>query len=140
VNKVLELSPGSIRTYLGNVSEYLAKKKSERKPERKPEQQAAAAEPPEERKKNRQEEQEKKKAAAKETRTLKRAVEQAEAEIQRLEARKAEIEKILAEPEFYKRGSDVSAITDEYALLRKKIEEAYRIWNRATERLASVIS
>ncbi len=132
VNKVLELSPGSVKTYLGNVSEYLAKKKTERKAL----QPAAVPEQPEEKRKNRQEEQEKKKAAAKKIRTVKRVIEQTETDIQRLEARKTEIEAILAEPEFYKRGSDAAAITEEYALLKKKIEEAYTTWNRYSQQLA----
>ena len=132
VNKVLELSPGSVKTYLGNVSEYLAKKKTERKAL----QPAAVPLQPEEKRKNRQEEQEKKKAAAKKIRTVKRVIEQTETDIQRLEARKTEIEAILAEPEFYKRGSDAAAITEEYALLKKKIEEAYTTWNGYSQQLA----
>ena len=134
VNKVLELSPGSVKTYLGSVSEYLAKKKTERETP----QLEAAPEQMEEKKKNRQEEQEKKKAAAKEIRAVKRAIEQTETDIQHLELRKAEIEAILADPDFYKRGSDAAAITEEYTLLKKKIEEAFETWNRYSEQFSRI--
>ena len=135
VNKVLELSPGSVKTYLGNVSEYIAKKKTERES---PQPAVDAAEQPEEKRKNRQEEQEKKKAEAKEIRAVKRAIEQAEKDIQHLELRKTEIESILADPEFYKRGSDGAAITEEYALLKKNIEVAFERWNRYSEQFSRI--
>jgi len=131
VTRVLEITPGKIKTYLGNVSEYLAKKKAEREPI-KP---IAVVVKPEEKKKNRQEEQEKKKAAAKEVRTIKRKIEQTELEIQQLEARKKEIEALLADPEFYKRGAEAFDVTEEYGVIKKKIEGVYWNWSKFTEEL-----
>ena len=131
VTRVLEVTPGKIKTYLGNVSEYLAKKKAEREPAK----QVVVSVKPEEKKKNRQEEQEKKKALAKKTRTIKQKIEQTEVEIQKFEARKKEIEALLADPKFYKRGAETAEITEEYGVVKKKIEGAYWNWSKFTEEL-----
>lgn len=136
VTKVLEISPGSVRTYLGNVTEYLAKKKEERDASKAPAVPAVSVQgKSEEKKKNWQEEQEKKKALAKELRAIKRSIELIEAEIQKLEMRKTEIETMLGDPEFYKRGSEAADVTEEYGIVKKKIEDAYWQWSKETEKL-----
>jgi ATP-binding cassette, subfamily F, member 3 len=131
VTRVLEVTPGRIKTYLGNVSDYLAKKKEEREPAK----QIVSAIKPEGSKKNRQEEQEKKKAVSKELRAIKKKIEQTEADIQKFETRKKEIETLLADPAFYKRGAEASEIAEEYSAVKKKIEEAYWNWSKFTEEL-----
>jgi ATP-binding cassette subfamily F protein 3 len=131
VTRVLEVTPGKIKIYLGNVSEYLAKKKAERESPK----QVAAAVKPEEKKKNWQEEQEKKKILAKEIRGIKKKIEQTETEIQKFEARKKEIEALLADSKFYKRGAEASDVTEEYGMIKKKIEGTYWNWSKLTEKL-----
>ncbi len=131
VTRVLEITPGKIKTYLGNVSEYLAKKKTERESAK----QIVVSIKPEEKKKNWQEEQEKKKILAKEIRAIKKKIDQTEAEIQKFEARKKEIETLLADPEFYKRGAEASDVTEEYGVIKKKIEGTYRNWSKFTDEL-----
>ena len=135
INKVLELRPGSMHLYLGSMSEYFAKKKQEilsqqtatrMKPLDNSKATAHAA---------RQEEQDHKKAKEKEVRSIKRQLEAVEAEIAHHEQRKSEIESLLADPELYKKGDEVKAISAEYKSVQKELEDAYWRWGKVSEQL-----
>ena len=135
INKVLELHPGSMRLYLGSMSEYFAKKKQESLSR-----QAATHMKPLDNSRAtahavRQEEQDHKKAKEKEVRSVKRQLEAVEAEVAHHEQRKSEIEILLADPELYKRGDEAKAISAEYKSNQKELEDAYWRWGKVSEQL-----
>jgi ATP-binding cassette subfamily F protein 3 len=135
INKVLELHPGSMRLYLGSMSEYFAKKKQESLSR-----QAATHMKPLDNSRAtahavRQEEQDHKKAKEKELRSVKRQLEAVEAEVAHHEQRKSEIEILLADPELYKRGDEAKAISAEYKSNQKELEDAYWRWGKVSEQL-----
>ncbi len=140
INKVLELHPGSMRLYLGSMSEYFAKKREENllaraalpvKPLDNSKATAHAA---------RQEEQARKKGKEKVVRSVKRQLEAVEAEIAHYEQRKSEIEQLLANPELYKKGEEAKAISTEYKTIEKELSNAYWRWGKVSEELEKVHS
>ncbi|HKL17868.1 MAG TPA: ABC-F family ATP-binding cassette domain-containing protein [Halalkalibaculum sp.] len=140
VNKVLEVQPGYIRTYLGNVSYYLQKKKEE--------EEALKVEPsnkngaPEKenrdlsRKEERRIEAEKRQARYRKVKPLQKKLEKAESRIEKLEKRKKEIEEAMADSEFYDDSEQVKKTTMEYDKLKAELVEVYSEW----EELAMEIS
>jgi len=135
INKVLELHPGSMRLYLGSMSEYFVKKKQES-----PSLQTALNSKPSDNSKAaahaaRQEEQERKKTKDKELRTLKRQLETIETEIAQREQKKSEIERLLVDPELYKKGEEAKAISAEYKSVQNELEDAYWRWGKLSEQL-----
>ena len=135
IKKVLELRPGSMRLYLGSMSEYFAKKKQESLSQ----QTAARLKPLDNSKATahaaRQEEQDRKKVKEKEVRSVKRQLEAVEAEIAHHEQRKSEIESLLADPEMYKKGDEAKAISAEYKSVQKELGDAYWRWGKVSEQL-----
>jgi ATP-binding cassette, subfamily F, member 3 len=137
VNKVLEVKPGSVRTFLGNLSDYITKKKEER-------QQAVPASEPggalssDETQRTWQEQQKRRKSIARDIRAAKKKVEEAETTIHQLEARKEEIEAALANPDFYKNGEGAKSTSAEYKDIQIQIEKAYAHWSDVIHRLDQV--
>jgi ATP-binding cassette subfamily F protein 3 len=134
VTKVLEAKPGSLKTYLGTVSEYLEKKKSEREGKDRVSGKESQSKP-NARHSDRQLEQERRKALAKEMRGIKRRMEEMETDISRLEARKKELESMLADPDFYKDGDKAKPALAEYNALQPKLEERMSLWSQLAEKL-----
>jgi ATP-binding cassette subfamily F protein 3 len=132
VTKVLETKPGSLKTYLGTVSEYLARKRAERE--------ARASLEKSQGKANRQRtdwqmEQERRKALAKELRSIKRRMEDVEIDISRIEARKKELESMLSDADFYKDGDKATPALAEYKELQPKLDEYLSLWAQMAEKL-----
>jgi ATP-binding cassette subfamily F protein 3 len=86
----------------------------------------------------RQEEQARKKIKEKEVRSVKRQLEAVEAEIAHFELRKNEIEKLLADPELYKKGEEAKAVSAEYKSIEKGLSDAYWRWGKVSEELEKV--
>jgi ATP-binding cassette, subfamily F, member 3 len=137
VNKVLEVRPGSVRTYLGNLSDYILKKKQEH------DQIDAVAErtdtaPAIDAQATWQEQQKRRKILAREIRTAKKQLEEAEKKIQQIETRKKEIESLLADPEFYKKGEEVKIVSAEYKEVQNQLEHAFAHWSLLTQQLEQI--
>ena len=137
VNKVLEVKPGSLRTFLGNLSDYIIKKKEER------EQTDQMTEQPDTPLSDKmhatwQEQQKRRKTIARDIRLAKKKVEEAEIKIHQLETRKKEIEVLLANPEFYKNGEEAKLISAEYKDVQIHIEKAYTHWSDLIHQLNQV--
>ena len=137
VNKVLEVQPHSIRTFLGNLSDYIKKKKEERE---QTEQQAKESAAPQFREPQSiwQEQQKRRKDFAREVRIAKKKVEEAELQIHQIETRKKEIEEMLANPELYKNGEEAKLISAEYKAIQIQIEQAYTHWSVMTRQLEEI--
>lgn len=138
VNKVLDVQPGYIKTYLGNVSYYLARKKEEE----------AAAEAAEEsaqqeeqetnqlsRKEQRRIEAERRNARNRKTKPIRKKIEKVEKEIEELESRKKEIEEAMAQPDFYDDEEKVKKFSLEYDQLKADLTDRYSQWEEYQQRL-----
>jgi ATP-binding cassette subfamily F protein 3 len=135
VNKVLEVKPGSLRIFLGNLSDYLAKKKDELK-QTTQKTEAAKEIKSGDTNTTRQQKQERRKLITKEFKAAKKKLEETEVKIHKLEIRKKEIETLLANPEFYKNGEETKSVSAEYKGMQVQLEEAYSRWSTLTEDLA----
>jgi len=161
VNKVLEFSRGGIRTFLGNVSDYLTKKKEEAG-EKKSEDRRQNSEVSKQKQsgtptansqdqkhhhKEHHSEKEKKRIEAerrqehsKKSQPLKKKLSSVEKDIERLEQRKSEIEGLMAQPDFYKNGEEAKHISAEYKSVQGKLNDSYYEWDKVTQEIAKVES
>lgn len=141
VNKVLEIRPGQIKTYLGNVSYYLDKKKEEAaalendrrttKDERDDESQIS-------RKEQRRLEAERRNELNKKIRPIRKKLEQVEKDIEKNELRKAEIEVLMAQTDFYDDNEKVKATSLEYEEIKKALTDLMYQWEDYSTRIEAV--
>jgi ATP-binding cassette, subfamily F, member 3 len=137
VNKVLEVKPGSLRTFLGNLSDYIMKTKEERQQTIRDAKRSDApiADGTQE---TWQEQQKRRKNIARDVRNAKRKVEEAEIKLQQIETRKKEIEEMLADPDFYKNAEKAKSISTEYKDVQNQAEQAYKHWSDITRQLEQI--
>jgi len=128
VTKVLEVQPGSIKTHLGNISEYIQKKRVEKNVLQPFERIKDVEIKKYSTRSMWQEEKLRKRVKEKELRTIKRELVTIEAEIAKYEHRKHEIELLLADHELYKNGLEVKNLRAEYQDILSKIDSAYQRW------------
>lgn len=163
VNKVLEFSHGGIRTFLGNVSDYLTKKKEEagaKKTEDRRQNSVSSKQKENPRPKtqdqrlknkgehtDRHSEKEKKRIEAerrqehsKKFQPLKKKLALVEKEIETLEHRKSEIESLMAQPEFYKNGEEAKHISAEYKNVQAALNNSYYEWDKVSREIATMES
>lgn len=131
VNTVLEFSPRGMRTFLGTVTGFLEKKNSERNA-------SQTSRIPEKPKVNQKERKRLEAAKRKERHSriepLKMKLKKLEENVQRLEANKAGLEKMMAKEEFYKRD-DVRNKTSEYGEIQRLLEKAYTEWEEVSREI-----
>ena len=66
---------------------------------------------------------------------LRKKVAQAEAEVEKLEQRKGELEQQLADPETYSRQEEFAKLSKEYSDLERRLERLYAQWDQAQNEL-----
>ncbi|MFV1883446.1 MAG: ABC-F family ATP-binding cassette domain-containing protein [Balneola sp.] len=140
VNKVLEIQPGRIRTYLGNVSYFLDKKKEEAEQNnegQKTKDQSASSNALS-RKEERRLEAERRNTLNKQLRPIKQKLEKVEKEIEEKELRKAEIEDLMAQTDFYEDNEKVKEVTLEYEELKKSLTDLMFQWEDYSNRIETV--
>jgi ATP-binding cassette subfamily F protein 3 len=145
VNKVLEVRRGGVKTYLGNVSEYLVKKREEaggkdRKDKReekrdKREEKETIHLSDKERKKL---EAEKRQQLSKKLQPLKKKLESVEKRIEETELRKREVEMMMADPVLYKSGDAAKKTAEEYDTLQRNLQSSYFDWGKLTEEIEKI--
>jgi ATP-binding cassette, subfamily F, member 3 len=133
VNKVVEFSHGKLRTFLGNVSDYLRKKAEESK-------QGATVKKSgfdksvrerdveishKGRKKIEAEERQK---HSKKLHPLKKDLDAIEKSIQEMEDRKQTVEMMMSDPDHYKNGEEARKTAKEYQELETQLKSAYYKW------------
>lgn len=137
VNKVLEVQPGYIKTYLGNVSYYLDRKKEEVESE-------AASESAQQnenessqlsRKEQRRIEAERRNERNRRTKPIRDKIQSVEKEIEKIENRIGEIEEAMAEPDFYDDADKVKKFSLEYDQLKADLTDRYSQWEENQQRL-----
>ncbi len=133
VNKVLEFSAGGLRTHLGNLQEYLEKKKNERQSSSQESNllhgQESVILPNQSTEKIRKRLQaEKRQELYRILLPLRKRLDEIETEISHKELRKSEIEILMGSPDFYKRGENAKNISNEYRDLKNELEHALGEW------------
>ena len=140
VNKVLEIKDGSATLFEGNISYYLEKARERAEAEKNDDAQAAkAVEKTDEPEKNAPPTQTRGKKARqamakvrqeknRKIGPLKKTMVKLEEEIEKLESRKEELEKTLADPELYKDQELFADQSIQYGKIEKKLNRTYQKW------------
>ncbi len=141
-NKVLEIRDGRATLYEGNIDDYLARRKSEEEQavadnSRRPVS-ACGREKPGDRKAQRRARAQARQKLGARLRPWKKQSAAAEEEIERHEARKAELERKMADPDLYADQAAWSETSREYARVERQLERAYRKWEEAQEKIEDI--
>lgn len=141
VNKTLEIQPGRIKTWLGNVSYYLDKKAEEEESltmEGKSSGNGTSSESKTDglsRKEQRRIEAEKRNALSKKIKPLKKRLQELEKLIETCETRITEIESMMAEPDFYDDAEKVKKISLEYEEVKQSLSQSFNKWEEIAGRI-----
>ncbi|TVQ00621.1 MAG: ABC transporter ATP-binding protein, partial [Balneolaceae bacterium] len=139
VSKTLEIQPGKIKTWLGNVSYYLDKKADEAESNQF-ENKVDAPKNGVSRKEQRRIEAEKRNAISKKINPLKKRLSEIETEIEAKEQRKSTIESAMAHPSFYDEPEKVKEISLEYEFIKNELAELLNKWEEIAGRIEFIES
>lgn len=139
-NKVVEIRRGSFKSYLGGIDYYLEKKKEEEgntsfQGAAKDNAQTKETANKKEQKRNEAELRQKRYAA---TKGLIKTIADLEKEIEKLEEKKSEIEKDLANPDTYSDAAVAKEKNSSYAKIKTDIEKMMESWEELSERLSQI--
>jgi len=134
VTKVVEFREGHVRTYLGNVSEYIGtkQKKLEAVGADTAGKTAHAPVSPRDRKRLEAEERQRRYRRSK---PLQETVATLERQLESMEKEKVEIERLMGEPDFYRDGEKVKVVTARYKALEVLLTDVYFRWNEKVREL-----
>lgn len=141
VNKVLEIQPGRLRTYLGNVSYFLDKKREEeelKNDEGRKTNDESGSSGSLSRKEERRIEAERRNELNKRVKPIKDKLQKVEQEIEKKELRKSEIEELMAQTDFYDDPENVKAVSLEYEEIKKSLTDLMYQWEDYSTRIESV--
>jgi ATP-binding cassette subfamily F protein 3 len=157
VNKVLEIQPGKLRVFLGNVSYYLDKKKEEAalaslseggnnskstasaaSKSSHPTQSPDPAQRFASKKDQKRWEAERRNALSKRIKPIKAKIDRVEADIEKAENRLAEIESMMAETNFYEDPIKVKEVSIEYEQCKKELTDQMYQWEEYQQRLEHI--
>ncbi len=137
VDKTLEIQPGYLKTWLGNISYYLDKKSDQ-------EAEAEANKPVQKddrsisRKEQRRIEAERRNALSKKLKPLKSRLKEIEKGIDEMETRQAEIETEMANSDFYDDSERVKEVSLEYEKIKTDIADLLNKWEEIAGRIEYV--
>jgi ATP-binding cassette subfamily F protein 3 len=134
VNKILEIQPGSCRTFPGNLEDYMWKidqEKEQREVSRRPVERQAAALNPKERRRRKAQQQE---AMA----PLRRRIRELESEVAELEDRISKREEEMADKAFFEQGEKTAEGVREYEGWKTLLNERMEEWEEAGARLEAL--
>jgi ATP-binding cassette, subfamily F, member 3 len=137
VNKVVEFRYGRIKTYIGNVSDYLYAKQKELEASA-PAQggKPSSAQLPE--KERKRQEAEMRQRRYEKTKPVQDKIDVIEKSIESDEAEKAALEEQMGHPDFYKDGEKMKEITARYKELELKLPDSYFRWNELAKQLERI--
>jgi ATP-binding cassette subfamily F protein 3 len=142
VGKVLEVQKNRVRTYLGNVSYFLDKKKEEAVAEKNKEAKKESVTTTDNgnlsRKEQRRIEAERRNRFSKEINPIKKKMEQIEKDIEASELRKNKIEDLMAEVDFYEDSEKVKKTSLEYEQLKMDLTAYYSKWEEYANRIEAI--
>ena len=134
VTKVVEFRDGHIRTWLGNVSDYLtvrAARETESMSERRP----TSATPEKERKRR---EAELRNERYTRTKPLQEKLSRVEKEIEHLEQKKKDLEATMADPEAYRSGDVLHEVHAAYKTTCDQLTDFYHRWGKISDELDTI--
>jgi ATP-binding cassette subfamily F protein 3 len=134
VNKVVEFRRGRIKTYGGNVSDYLYAKQREMDTVA-PVQVGKQVTVQLTEKERKRQEAELRQRRYEKTKPVQDKIAAIEKAIERDEAEKAAIEEQMGHPDFYRDGEKVKEVTARYKELEQKLPDSYFCWNELTKEL-----
>lgn len=137
VTKVLEFERGHIKTYLGNISDYIASKEKERSAESVRSAERAQIGPMSDRDRKRLEAEERQRRFRL-LKPLRAEIEALETRLAALEHEKGEIEQQLGSQDTYHDGERVRRISARYKELGVELNGAYYQWNELAKRLEAL--
>lgn len=143
VDKVLEVQKNKVRTYLGNVSYFLDKKKEEAEAQKNSDaseqsKSASSDDSTLSRKEQRRIEAERRNKISKEVNPIKKKLEKVEKEIEQAESRKNEIEALMAEVDFYDDADRVKKTSLEYENIKMDLTDKYSKWEEYANRIEAI--
>jgi ATP-binding cassette subfamily F protein 3 len=137
VNRVVDVRHGGIRTYVGNLSDFVEKKRLEEDGNISDGGHGEVAVSSERARKR--QEAERRQRRYEKTRPLQERIAGIEGTIEEKEKRKQECEWMMGDPEFYRSGDRVKEITDEYRALERSLREDYASWNKLSTELEDLL-
>jgi ATP-binding cassette subfamily F protein 3 len=139
VDKTLEIQPGHLKTWLGNISYYLDKK-SDQEAEKEANSPAKQEDNTISRKEQRRIEAERRNALSKKLKPLKNRLSEIEKDIDKKETRQAEIETEMADPAFYDDSDRVKEVSLEYEDIKMEMGDLLNKWEEIAGRIEYVES
>jgi ATP-binding cassette subfamily F protein 3 len=139
VDKTLEIQPGHLKTWLGNISYYLDKK-SDQEAEKEANSPAKQEDNTISRKEQRRIEAERRNALSKKLKPLKNRLSEIEKDIDKKETRQAEIETEMADPAFYDDSDRVKEVSLEYENIKMEMGDLLNKWEEIAGRIEYVES
>ena len=141
VNRVLEIRDGRATLYEGDIDDYLARRQQEA---------GSAAVPQEREKKGGSGQARDRKARRRERARLRQRLSaklkpwqekssKAEKRIEKLEERKAELERLMADPDLYNDRQRWTETSREYDQVERRLERAYATWEEAQEKMEQIM-
>ena len=140
VNKTLEVQPGRLKTWLGNVSYYLDKKAEEAATAENDSSSKQTTSNGVSRKEQRRIEAERRNALSKKINPLKKRMYEFESAIENHESRKSEIEEMMADTGFYDDTEQVKEISLEYESIKNELPELLNKWEEIAGRIEFIES
>jgi len=146
VNKVIEVKSHSLKTYPGNISEYLDKKTIDSKYDQITSAATDSSNNQTAKKDNESlSRQEQKRRDAKrrnerhrKIKPYKQKLDPIEEQIEKLEDRKEEIESLMQQSDFYDDSQQVQEISREYDQIKQDLQEAYGQWENIAEKISEI--
>ena len=145
VNKVLEIQPGAVRLFLGNVSYYLDKKKEEAEIAQSPQKSSntfkkvdAKESDTLSKKEKKRLEAERRNALSKRMSPLKKKIAKVETDIEGCETRLRTIEATMAEVDFYEDPVQVKETSIEYEKIKQELTELMFQWEEYQQRVEHI--
>ena len=139
VTKVVEFRHGGIRTYPGNVSEYIEARGKEQQVAPAPAQGKSVSGPQSERERKRLEAEQRQKRYRK-TGPLRERIGALERQLEEMEQEKAGIDRQMADPDIYRDGERVKTMHARYKELEKALADGYFRWNELAKQLEEMKS
>ena len=145
VNKVLEIRNGRAMVYEGNVDDYLERRKKEQEKAAvqqcvpagriSGEKEGAGPDQAFDKKNLRRERAQARQELHRKLKPLKNIIKKTEEQIGELEARKEELETLMADPDLYRDHEQWAEISREYSTVERRLERNYKQWEEAQSKM-----
>ena len=146
VNKVLEIKDGRATLFEGNIDDYLDRRRREQedaatRQARAPAREAGAGDTAAQDKKAlRRQRAQRREQLGKKLNPLKEQARKAEEQIEQLEARKKDLETMMADPALYQDQQRWAEVSREHGTLARRLERTFALWEEAQGEIEAIES